>query len=93
MFKFLSKFKRGQTVAKKEVAAPRLLYSQEQVLKALQEVKHPINGLAVARHMHADSASVTPRLAELRKKGLIKVSYVKHGLDNKRRNFYVINER
>lgn len=65
--------------------------NQEMVFKAVQELARPVNGRTVAAHLGFDSASVTNRLAELRKKGRIKVAYRKKGLDGVWRQFYVVD--
>lgn len=66
--------------------------NQEKVYQAVKELKYPSNGLAIAHYLKWDSASVTPRLAELVRKGRIKIAYRKHGLDKIIRNFYVVDE-
>lgn len=84
-------FKRKQAIDTVDSAKRRIARSQEAVYKAVLDINHPINGLAVAHYMVTDSASVTNRLAELTKKGRLKVAYRKRGLDGIYRNFYVVN--
>lgn len=67
-----------------------LSVSQQQVLFAIQDLGASVNGMTIARYMKVDSASVTPRLAELRKQGKIVIAYTKVGLDKRKRNFYKI---
>lgn len=88
----LQLFKRKQTTVKPDMVAIRkqIARSQESVFKAVYEINKPVNGLAIARYMHVDSASITPRLAELTKKGKLKVAYTKHGLDGRVRRFYEV---
>jgi hypothetical protein len=88
----LNMFKRKQTTTKTDMQAirARVARSQEQVYKAVGEINHPVNGLAIARYMHVDSASITPRLAELTRKGKLRVAFTKHGLDGRIRKFYVV---
>lgn len=64
--------------------------SQQAVYMALVQLNRPVSGSMVARHLGWDSASVTNRLAELCKKGAIKVDYRKKGLDGRWRNFYAV---
>lgn len=70
----------------------KLAQNQESVYQAVKDIDRPVNGLRVARALGWDSSSVTNRIAELVKKGRLKVAYNKRGLDGKWRRFYVINE-
>lgn len=90
----LARFKRKPKTTETDMKTirARVARSQEQVYKAVGEINHPVNGLAIARYMHVDSASITPRLAELTKKGKLKVAFTKHGLDGRIRKFYVVAE-
>lgn len=73
-----------------KAVAKRISKNQEAVYQAVKAYGRPINGLALAKLMSYDSASVTPRLSELVKKDRLKVAYTKHGLDGKTRNFYEV---
>lgn len=88
MFSF---FRRNKKDNHKTKVPTKLALSQETVWNAINDYGRPINGLHLAKIMGMDSASVTPRLAELRKKGRIKIAYVKHGLDGHTRNFYIVS--
>jgi predicted HTH transcriptional regulator len=70
-----------------------LARNQESVFKAVKELDRPSSGRMVSAHLKWDSASVTNRLAELTKKGRLKVAFVQRGLDGKYRQYYVVNER
>lgn len=87
----LQPFKKKKEAESMAVIRQRIGRSQEAVYKAIEEIGRPVNGLAIARHMNVDSAGVTPRLAELTRKGRIKIAYRKRGLDRLWRNFYVVS--
>lgn len=70
----------------------RVAKSREAVYNAIRHNARPINGLALAKLMRMDSASVTPRISELVRKGRVKVAYTKAGLDGHTRNFYVVDK-
>lgn len=94
---FLRLFKRRQMSKKQghdstEAVKRRLSIHQEGVYKAVKEIGRPVNGLAIAQYMHVDSASVTPRLAELVKKNRLRVHHTKRGLDGIYRRFYVVGD-
>lgn len=91
----LDLFKRKKMTTQVDMQAirARVARSQEAVYKAVTEINHPVNGLAVARYMHTDSASITPRLTELTRKGKLKVAFEKRDLgDGRWRKFYVANQ-
>lgn len=93
--RILNIFKRkpkGTTAQDMQIIRKRRARSQEAVYQAVKQLNRPVNGMTVAQHMHYDSASVTPRLSELVKKGRLKVGYVKKGLDGIYRRYYVVNE-
>lgn len=88
----LNIFKRKQINYQAEnmkVVNRKLAERQDAVYKAVALIGYPCNGRQIARFMGEDSASVTPRLAELVKKGRIHVKFTKRGLDNKWRKYYV----
>lgn len=60
------------------------------VYKAVGEIGHPCSGREVSAHLQWDSASVTNRLAELVKKGRLKVAFRLRSTDGIWRNFYVV---
>lgn len=74
-----------------EAVNKKLAKNQESVYKAVEQLNQPVTGRAVATFLGWDSASVTNRLAELTKKGRLKIAYNKRGLDGKWRHFYVVN--
>jgi DNA-binding MarR family transcriptional regulator len=73
-----------------EAAKRKMAHNQEMVFQALKQLNMPSNGRAVARKLGWDSSSVTNRLAELTRKGRIKVAFRKKGLDGIWRNFYQV---
>jgi hypothetical protein len=85
---FFSKTQQKETM---EAVNKTRAFNQESVFRAVEQIKYPCNGLAIARHLNFDSARVTPRLSDLVKKGRLLVKYRKRGLDGKWRNFYVVN--
>jgi DNA-binding MarR family transcriptional regulator len=66
----------------------KLSENQDAVYTAVALIGYPCTGRQVARFLGWDSASVTPRLAELVKKDRIYVADVKRGLDKKYRKLY-----
>lgn len=69
---------------------PKVSLKQGQVLKAVQNLG-PCNYRQISQHLNVIEGSVTPRIAELRRKGLIKVAYVgKNVLSGTRVNYYAI---
>lgn len=76
-----------------QILNKRIARNREAVFEAVQAIGRPVNGLAIARHMHIDSASVTPRLSELVKRGRILVADRKPGLDGITRKLYVVNRK
>lgn len=94
MFEFLKRSNKEQEQKDNiEVIRKRINRNQETVYKAVEEINRPVNGMAVAKHLGWDSASVTNRLAELTKKGRLKVAYNKRGLDGIWRRYYIVNEQ
>ncbi len=66
--------------------------NQEMVYNAVREIKHPCTGREVAARLGFDSASVTNRLAELVKKGRLKVAFRLRSADGIWRNFYIVDK-
>lgn len=85
-------FKRKVNYQRENAKAIRakLNENQDAVFKAVKELARPVNGRQVARHLNWDSASVTPRLAELVKKGRLIVAFPQKGLDGIWRKYYVV---
>jgi len=73
-----------------QIVKKRIAQSQQAVYEAVLELNRPVTGREVARHLHWDSASVTNRLAELTKKGRIRVAYKKRGMDGIWRRYYKV---
>lgn len=94
MFSILHIFKRTPSKKQRdretmEAVNQHINRSQEQVYKAVALLHRPCNGRMVSSFMGVDSATVTPRLAELVKKGRIKIDHRKKGLDGVWRNYYI----
>ena len=85
-----AKRKRAENMA---ALRKKLSQTQENVYQAVLAIESPCNGRAIARHMQTDSASVTPRLYELVRKGRLRVAYSKRGLDGHWRKYYVTTAR
>jgi DNA-binding PadR family transcriptional regulator len=64
--------------------------SQVEVLKALYEMRTPAHYRMLSQYMNAIEGCVTPRLAELRRKGFVEIAYVNHGFNRVKVNFYRI---
>lgn len=92
LLNFLKKRSKAKQKQAKEQAR-KVAQSQMAVYRALAKVGRPINGLRLAQEMRTDSASVTPRLSELTRKGLIKVAYVMRGTDGRLRRFYEVKKK
>ena len=90
--KYRHPLKQKQTRQQAKDAKKKINMNQQAVYEALKAQQYPINGLALARAMGWDSASVTNRLAELVKKGRIDVAYNKKGLDGKWRKYYRVGK-
>lgn len=65
---------------------------RSRVYSAVTMIGKPCSMRMVAAHMQIDSGSVSPRLAELRKKNLITIAYRKRGLDGVWRNYYKLQD-
>lgn len=80
---------RSQAADNMEVIRSRLARNQQTVYEAVVAIAMPCRGRDVSDFLGWDSASVTNRLAELARKGQVKVAYRKRGLDGIWRNYYV----
>lgn len=67
--------------------------NQQSVYEAVKEIGKPCTGRMVAEHLSWDSASVTNRLAEITRKGWIRVAYRMRCADGMYRNFYVAKDK
>lgn len=87
---FKNLFKRNKKPVRKTMPdADRINRNQEAVYRAVVALNRPCSGRMVSTYLKWDSASVTNRLCELKKKGRIKVAYMKVGLDKQRRQYYI----
>lgn len=94
--RLLNIFKRKQAVNYQrenyKVVKQKLGERQQEVYAAVALIGHPCTARQVARFLKWDSASVTPRLAELARKERVKVVDVKQGLDRKWRKYYTATQ-
>jgi len=68
---------------------PTITVRQETVLKAIQNLG-PCYYRDISRHLRTIDGSVTPRIAELKRKELIRVKFVKVGPSRARVSYYEI---
>jgi hypothetical protein len=62
--------------------------SQIQVMRAMHKLNRPVHYRILSQYMNTIEGCVTPRLAELKRKGFVKVAYVNIGFNKKQVNFY-----
>lgn len=67
--------------------------SQIAVLRAMAAINRPCHYRMISQRMGIMEGSVTPRLAEMRRNGFIKIAYVNVGFNRVRVNYYVITGR
>lgn len=87
-------FKRKVNYQRENYAVTRatLAIRQNEVYKAVALMAVPCTGRQIARFMGRDSASITPRLSELVRKGRLTVAYTKKSLDDRKwRKYYIVS--
>lgn len=85
-------FKRKQSKNSNEAfkkVRPKIAVSQDRVLRAIQQTQ-PAHYRTISEHLNIIEGSVTPRIAELRRKELVKVAFVKKGSSGSKVNHYAL---
>jgi hypothetical protein len=59
-----------------EEIIPSLNNRQKQVYELLRQVGHPLNNLMISKYLSLPINQVTPRILELRQKGLVLFAYL-----------------